>query len=224
MAEYSVGVATKGKIFETAKELFYEKGVEATSYTDISERAGVNRGLVSYHFKSKANIAREVFAGFVDSMEAAVEERWGDEDVTLSVCNVLVELFQFRLLSENPNALRFYSEIMSGLDYHEDMFEVQGEVVDKMLKGIGKTMAEDARRTITCMMSGTEMELVQAMRTGYLTESVESFVRRDLLWAYFLLGVDSSEVDAWCDEAYALAEGLTMECGPDFICRIVESR
>ncbi|HEX7737378.1 MAG TPA: TetR/AcrR family transcriptional regulator [Ktedonobacteraceae bacterium] len=45
--------ASKKAILDAAKELFAEKGYEATSLQDICDRAGVTRGLPNYFFGSK---------------------------------------------------------------------------------------------------------------------------------------------------------------------------
>lgn len=47
---------TKRKIFETAMELFAEKGYNATSTEEITAVAGVAKGTLYYHFSSKEEI------------------------------------------------------------------------------------------------------------------------------------------------------------------------
>ena len=101
MGEYAVGVATRTRIYRVCKELFYRKGIKATSYNDICEAAEVNRGLIPYYFKSKNNIAIEVLGDFVDSMEAAVNAWWSPDDMVQPERNIKIELLMFRLLSED---------------------------------------------------------------------------------------------------------------------------
>jgi AcrR family transcriptional regulator len=48
------------KILEAAYELFSDKGYGATTLNDISDRAGVAKGLVSFHFKSKEDVFQAV--------------------------------------------------------------------------------------------------------------------------------------------------------------------
>ena len=47
---------TKRKIFETAMQLFADKGYEATSIEEISATVGVAKGTLYYHFSSKEEI------------------------------------------------------------------------------------------------------------------------------------------------------------------------
>lgn len=222
MGEYTVGVATRQRIYEVSKQLFYEKGIKETSYNDICEVAEVNRGLIPYYFKSKNNIAIEVLGEFVENMESAVGAWWDAEDMVQPERNIMIELLMFRLLSEDERACRFYSEIHSNDAYHESTLAVQTNVMNALAEGSGVEVGEAALRTITAMVEGTEAELVRAVYQGYLEESIEDMVRRDIACCFFLLGADAKTVDAWCDHAFALAEGFTLVCNERFECRVVK--
>lgn len=221
MGEYSVGVATRQRIYHESKELFYKQGIKATSYNDICEAADVNRGLIPYYFKSKNNIAIEVLGEFVDNMENAVGTRWGEGEMNQPELNIMIELLMFRLLAEDECACRFYSEIRSDGAFHESTLKIQDDVMRTLAAGSGVEVSEAALRTITSMVEGTETELVQAVYHGYLQESIEDMVRRDISCCFFLLGADAKEVEAWCDHAFSLAEGLTLKCNERFECKVV---
>lgn len=51
---------TKGRILDTAKLLFAERGFDATSVRGVTAEAGVNLAAVNYHFGSKAALLRAV--------------------------------------------------------------------------------------------------------------------------------------------------------------------
>jgi len=46
-------IETKDKIIRAAEQLFSEKGFDGTSVNEIAEKAGVNKPLIYYYFKSK---------------------------------------------------------------------------------------------------------------------------------------------------------------------------
>ncbi|HBE79260.1 MAG TPA: TetR/AcrR family transcriptional regulator [Firmicutes bacterium] len=50
----------KAEIMDTAQELFHIKGYEATTISDILEKAGIARGTFYYYFKSKDEIMNAV--------------------------------------------------------------------------------------------------------------------------------------------------------------------
>lgn len=53
---------TKDRIAEAAKQLFYERGFEATSFADIASEVGISRGNFYYHFRTKDEILEAVIA------------------------------------------------------------------------------------------------------------------------------------------------------------------
>jgi len=46
--------ATRGRIIESARRLFVERGFDDTTTTQILDDAGVSRGAMYHHFVSKA--------------------------------------------------------------------------------------------------------------------------------------------------------------------------
>jgi AcrR family transcriptional regulator len=58
----------KIKILEVATKLFAEQGYEKTSVTNICEMAGVSKGLIYHHFKSKEFILTEIFSESTNKM------------------------------------------------------------------------------------------------------------------------------------------------------------
>ncbi len=46
----------KNEILDAAEELFALKGFDGTSINDTLEKAGIARGMLYYHFKSKEDV------------------------------------------------------------------------------------------------------------------------------------------------------------------------
>lgn len=220
MGEYSVGIATRNRIYAVSKRLFFDKGIKATSYADICAEADVNRGLIPYYFKSKSNIALQVYKDFIESMDAAVDAKWGSSIDELSK-NAAIELLQFRLLENNENVRRFYSEVLGGAEYHQAAYDVQFNLIKRLIGTSRISFDDDALRTLTCLMQGTEAELVLAMTTGYLTERVESYVRRDVTWVYRMFGFEESEISQYINQGFSLIKGLELVCDESFACKLV---
>ncbi len=51
---------TRDQIVEAADDLFYQKGFERTSFTDIADAVDISRGNFYYHFKTKDEILKAV--------------------------------------------------------------------------------------------------------------------------------------------------------------------
>ena len=54
------GEKTKQTILEVSNKLFYEKGYNATSFSQIVEATGLSKGNITYHFKSKQEILTSI--------------------------------------------------------------------------------------------------------------------------------------------------------------------
>ena len=63
----SKGEKTRGEIIACAKNLFYQRGYEATSFTDIVKASGLFRGNIYHYFKTKDEI-----------LEAVIQQRQTD--------------------------------------------------------------------------------------------------------------------------------------------------
>ncbi len=63
--------ATKERILDAAERLFAEVGFESTSLRMITSKAGVNLAAVNYHFHSKEDLVRAVFARRIRPLNAA---------------------------------------------------------------------------------------------------------------------------------------------------------
>ena len=57
---YYKGIDTSNRILDVARQLFYEKGPEKTSMTEIAEKAFVQRTTITYYFKNKDNLLMEI--------------------------------------------------------------------------------------------------------------------------------------------------------------------
>lgn len=97
----------KEQVLLAAASLFSNQGFESTSMAQICEEAGVSKGLIYHHFRSKNEILRELFKQSTERMKSlskGVEERGGPEDQLLKILEQLFaalrndkEFFKFNL-------------------------------------------------------------------------------------------------------------------------------
>jgi AcrR family transcriptional regulator len=64
---------SRTKILDAAYDLFAENSFSATTITDISEAAGVAKGLVLFHFKSKEGVFIEVVRRVIPTLSASLD-------------------------------------------------------------------------------------------------------------------------------------------------------
>jgi TetR/AcrR family transcriptional regulator, transcriptional repressor for nem operon len=65
---------TRGKLVESARRLFWERGYEATSLQDVVGRARVKSGSLYYFFRTKEDLLLAVLDHYVDLLWPAVIE------------------------------------------------------------------------------------------------------------------------------------------------------
>lgn len=65
---------TRQRIIQAANRLFYRRGYNRTSFTDIVEAAGVPRGNIYYYFRTKDDILRAALEHRVEIIDTMMEE------------------------------------------------------------------------------------------------------------------------------------------------------
>jgi AcrR family transcriptional regulator len=62
--KYRQSLWTANRILNQAMRLFLEKGYHGTSINDITQAAGITKGALYWHFKSKEALLREIIRKF----------------------------------------------------------------------------------------------------------------------------------------------------------------
>ena len=115
---------TKEKLLDAAEELFADHGFASTSLRDITTEADVNLAAVNYHFGSKLDLLRAVFARRIGPVNAERLERFDaldDPDVEEVLRAFIAPLF--KRLREPGNARG------SGLKKNDILLKIDGKAV-----------------------------------------------------------------------------------------------
>ncbi len=72
-------IDTQDALLDTAVESFSRQGYDGVSVRSIEEQAGVNRGLVAYHFGDKAELWRRAVARLFAQMRGVMAEAAGEK-------------------------------------------------------------------------------------------------------------------------------------------------
>lgn len=89
---------TREQIQSVALELFAERGYDGTSLREISERLGITKAALYYHFRTKEEILASLIEDFLGQLDALA--RWAQG--------------QPRVAAVRDEVLRRYSELLSG--------------------------------------------------------------------------------------------------------------
>ena|SRR5690242_9145306 len=109
------GVDRRQQILEAALSVFADRGFEAATNKEITERAGVNQGLIYFYFESKADVffaAFEYHARQVMTQLDAVFAEVRDEDPASGFHHLLKQLAAVLDTPRTINLLRIMHQVM----------------------------------------------------------------------------------------------------------------
>ncbi|MFI9643660.1 TetR/AcrR family transcriptional regulator [Micromonospora sp. NPDC051925] len=122
---------TRERIQAVALELFTEQGYEKTSLREISERLGVTKAALYYHFKSKEEIVNSYVEDRLHRMDELID--WArDQPATLATRRALVSQYADTMFAtEQPSVMRFFEQnqtvlksLAAGQQMRERMFRL----------------------------------------------------------------------------------------------------
>jgi TetR/AcrR family transcriptional regulator len=118
---------TEEKIFEAATDVFLDKGMDGSRMQDIANRAGINKALLHYYFRTKDKlfsavfemIARKIFRKFAPVLEdnLTLEEKirfFFREHITFLQQNPRLPGFLLNEVNRNPARIR---KLLSSVDF-----------------------------------------------------------------------------------------------------------
>lgn len=109
---------TEEHILAVAREVFMQYGYDGTSMQMIADKAGINKSLLHYYYRSKERLFREIFSkvfsqfiphlGVIFMSEMSLEEKvyaFADRYIDVFLENPLIPIFVMQELSKNPDYL-----------------------------------------------------------------------------------------------------------------------
>lgn len=96
--------AMREKILNTATQLFIQKGSEKTSMQDIAQTAGISKGAIYHHFKSKDEIVFAVMRSRQELMEEEMKQ-WFKATENLTGREQLQAILKSNLESQTARAI-----------------------------------------------------------------------------------------------------------------------
>jgi AcrR family transcriptional regulator len=115
--------STEQRIFDAAHEMFTQKGLDGAKMQDIADRAGINKALLHYYYRSKEKlyeaVVKVVIGRAVPAIRQALEselplhdkiERFIDTYIGVIKANPFVPLFIISEINKHPE--RFIDQIL----------------------------------------------------------------------------------------------------------------
>lgn len=136
---------TRQLIIDAAREVFVKSGVSRTSLEHIAKQAGVTRGAVYWHFKSKTEIVQamreQVFLPLIDRMDDTLLTNIHTNNETDSDALSRLENFMLATIHDLANNLatkQTYIIMMIKCEYVDQFEGVLREILDNCIGIINK--------------------------------------------------------------------------------------
>lgn len=121
---------TKQQLIDSARTIFLDRGVSRTTLEQIATHAGVTRGAIYWHFKSKQELFHEmrqqVFLPLIDRMDTTLLEN-GGEDPLQSLENFLCNTID--QLTNSPETRQIYEIMMIKCEYVNEFEDVLRQIM-----------------------------------------------------------------------------------------------
>lgn len=151
---------TEEVIFDSAKEVFLEKGFDGAKMQDIADHAGINKALLHYYYRSKEKLFDIVFSQIVNQFFKKMGEIWDTEEsienkinsfidtyVDFLIINPFVPRFIINTLARSPkNAGDLLNQKTDGIlnKFSSKIDKIQQDIDNEVKLGILKpTIAQD---------------------------------------------------------------------------------
>ena len=210
--------SSRDRLLDAARQLFYEQGYNATTLAQISDRSGVNNGLITYYFGTKNNLAKEIYNLFLMNIRAEISMRLFEKKKEMNMpLNIAVE--NRMLLTqkfENPNLMRFYNEYQRGSDAYaipnarrERYYELQKEFINPDLRD------NDLKLYSVCGISIIRA-MVDAYEKGYLDMDLEYIKDYTIRALFTMLHLSEPQIASLVEESRYWESQLNIHVGQNF--------
>jgi TetR/AcrR family transcriptional regulator len=134
---------TEKLILDAAKLVFLEKGLKGARMQEIADKAGINKSLLHYYFRTKDKLFNIVFENIAnDLFSSVVVAFYGDDDIFKKInkftdryigfikANPLLPQFMIHIIMQNPEML-IEAFDKSGIDPQKQVLEPLQKEIDK---------------------------------------------------------------------------------------------
>lgn len=216
MQHYTPGKQNREAIVLAAKQLFWEKGFEATTIKEITERAGIRRTLFFYYYPSKNDLAMEIYNSFNQQMENMLLD-----EIVMRRLHLNAALYRGLFVTLNlrtalvyPELTRFSAEVDNGIlqmrsDFVRDKYE------KLILEGTRDT--EDTKLELIMIQNlGINTLLFQLCSQGLLNEDIDTLVRFKIETMFKSVFNDETYIRSLMEQVFELEKDFLFTVDSEF--------
>ena len=173
---------TREKIFRAASEIFEEKGYSGARMQEVADKAGVNKALLHYYFRSKEQLFKEVYMALQKKMfEKIISilredlpfkekiKKFLDEHIEFMIKNQRLPLFLLNEMSQNPELIESIRETVRFNDLRTMIYDRHA----KEMKAYGIKKSDMSQLMVTIISFSVFPALAYDMITLLMPELKE---------------------------------------------------
>lgn len=135
-----INLSTEEKILESAKSEFLEKGYGGTRMQNIAKKAGINKALLHYYFRSKENLFYSIFNKAFADFVPQIMSIFNSEKPLQQKLKILIDNY-ISLLSRNRHIPIFIlSEMQHNKNLLPEILKMNGANPKMLIKLITKDL------------------------------------------------------------------------------------
>jgi AcrR family transcriptional regulator len=148
---------TKTRILDAADEIFVRHGIDGARTQEIADRAGVNKALLHYHFRSKAELARAVWLRIASSFVPGIFQMMASDLSLDDKVDRFVDAYYTRL-ARHPYLLAYViSEAARHPDFLDDFYSAERrQAARRMIEKLREQIGERAKQGKTAPVSADQ--------------------------------------------------------------------
>ncbi|WKY44086.1 TetR/AcrR family transcriptional regulator [Eubacteriaceae bacterium ES2] len=184
-------LSTRQKIYDTAKNLFYKEGYQV-SFPRIAKELGISQGLITYHYKTKRNLAIAIFIEDFEILSGRLKSVISTED---DIFLFIVSFYYLndQILLKNPDKMRFLIDtndenISIEAIYGSDFKHIYEKLIKKMTPN--ELIAEDNLTLFLTTTYSVYGSILQKINNG-LNISPDFFFAYTIDLMFHCLGLDN---------------------------------
>ena len=214
---------TKRKIImDTARILFYEQGYKNTYFEQIAEKCNVSKTLISYHFNSKAALAREVHQTYVSDVKNVVSFKvyqyyFNMKSYDLQVSTAVEIRLAHMMYLKDDNVFRFAKERADDKydDFHPAHNEARYEIHDRHKK-LNVDEKSDELKMISNAVPAANFAVIRSFKAGIYNATVEQCLDFCVSTCFRLMKINEERINEIIEESKLIIETVKFEIQPYF--------
>lgn len=216
MAQYRTNPKIKHLILEKATQLFYERGYKDTLIESIATELDISKGLITYHYKAKADLGCDVYEFHKNAVSTLVEINLNEMNykVESHILLTVQSIFHLRSYNNDDKMRRFYLEIAK--EYYSRRTDTYSNLLYKnQFSKIDYENDEDK------MLINITAGAITTLKTLYFEQklncSFDFFENYYLSLPYMLLKIPETTIKSYITKSQEIAKKININFKPNFV-------